>query len=84
MKINATDVAIAPITSATSTIVSTLFLSLQVEDERKHLTVQRSCQHFELTWRYCATAAAVAYTSAGIGRCSFHVIAIGFSPECWT
>lgn len=29
-----------------------------------------------------ATAAAVANTSAGIDRCSFHVIATGFSPEC--
>lgn len=34
--------------------------------------------------RQWATAAAVENTSAGIGRCSFHVIAIGFSPECWT
>ena len=33
---------------------------------------------------YCATAAAVANTSAGIGRCSFQVIAIGFSPACCT
>lgn len=30
----------------------------------------------------CATAAAVTYTSAGIGLRSFQVIAIGLSPEC--
>lgn len=36
------------------------------------------------TWHYCATAAAVANTSAGIGRCNFQVNSIGFSPLCWT
>jgi hypothetical protein len=33
---------------------------------------------------YCATAAAVANTSAGIDRCSFQVIPIGLSPACFT
>lgn len=29
---------------------------------------------------YCATALASVYTSAGIGRWSFQIIAIGFDP----
>lgn len=35
-------------------------------------------------WIHCATAAAVANTSAGMGRCSFQVIAMGFAPTCCT
>jgi len=33
---------------------------------------------------YCATAAPFAKTSAGIWRCNFQVIAMGFSPACST
>lgn len=37
-----------------------------------------------LTHVHCATADAVANTSAGMGLCNFQVIAMGFSPEWWT